>query len=300
MRSLVVGIADCQVSRDPEVAGHLRAGFVHRGGDPRPGGRWAGCCTTCCRNRRIDRPRRSESVHVRRYRHSAAVRGRAGTRRAKSGRMMVRLAGGAQVMDQQGVFNIGKRNYLAARKILWKAGVLIRPRRWAATSRARCVWKWAADGSGCGKAAEMRAGDASEAPRPPRKWKGSLNGLSVLIVDDSPAMRGFIRRVIAFGHRSGRMLGGGQRRRSAGAAEGAGGGRHPHRHQHAGDERRRTAAPLEEHGILRSVPVLVISTDATKGRIRACCRWAPRIHDQALFPGALREELERVLGARDA
>jgi len=40
-------------------------------------------------------------------------------------RMLVRLAGGAQVLDSHGVFEIGKRNYLAARKILWKAGVLI-------------------------------------------------------------------------------------------------------------------------------------------------------------------------------
>jgi chemotaxis protein CheD len=28
-------------------------------------------------------------------------------------------------MDDQGVFDIGRRNYLALRKILWKAGVLI-------------------------------------------------------------------------------------------------------------------------------------------------------------------------------
>ncbi len=40
-------------------------------------------------------------------------------------RMVVRLAGGAQVLDNQGVFQIGKRNYLAARKILWKAGILV-------------------------------------------------------------------------------------------------------------------------------------------------------------------------------
>jgi chemotaxis protein CheD len=41
-------------------------------------------------------------------------------------RLIVHIAGGAQVMDSAGVFNIGKRNYLALRKILWKAGVLIR------------------------------------------------------------------------------------------------------------------------------------------------------------------------------
>ena len=40
-------------------------------------------------------------------------------------RLKVTVAGGAQIMDPQGTFNIGKRNCLAMRKILWKAGVLI-------------------------------------------------------------------------------------------------------------------------------------------------------------------------------
>lgn len=40
-------------------------------------------------------------------------------------RLVVRAAGGAQVMDGNGVFNIGKRNHLALRRILWKAGVMI-------------------------------------------------------------------------------------------------------------------------------------------------------------------------------
>jgi chemotaxis protein CheD len=44
---------------------------------------------------------------------------------AEKRRLVVRAAGGAQVMDEGGVFNIGKRNYLALRKILWKAGVMI-------------------------------------------------------------------------------------------------------------------------------------------------------------------------------
>jgi chemotaxis protein CheD len=34
------------------------------------------------------------------------------------------LAGGSSVMDPRGVFNIGKRNQLAVRKALWKAGLL--------------------------------------------------------------------------------------------------------------------------------------------------------------------------------
>jgi len=40
-------------------------------------------------------------------------------------RSVIRLIGGAQVLDGQGVFQIGKRNYLAAKKILWKEGLLI-------------------------------------------------------------------------------------------------------------------------------------------------------------------------------
>jgi chemotaxis protein CheD len=40
-------------------------------------------------------------------------------------RMVVVVAGGAQMMDPDGAFNIGKRNYLAMRKIFWKAGVLV-------------------------------------------------------------------------------------------------------------------------------------------------------------------------------
>lgn len=44
---------------------------------------------------------------------------------AEKRRLVVWAAGGAQVMDTNGVFNIGKRNHLAMRKILWKAGVMI-------------------------------------------------------------------------------------------------------------------------------------------------------------------------------
>jgi chemotaxis protein CheD len=44
---------------------------------------------------------------------------------AEKRRLRVRAAGGAQVMDPDGVFKIGQRNCLALRKILWKAGVLV-------------------------------------------------------------------------------------------------------------------------------------------------------------------------------
>jgi chemotaxis protein CheD len=38
-------------------------------------------------------------------------------------RLLVFAAGGAQVMDDNNVFNIGKRNCLALRKVLWKSGL---------------------------------------------------------------------------------------------------------------------------------------------------------------------------------
>lgn len=40
-------------------------------------------------------------------------------------RLVVRLAGGAAVVDDGGLFNIGKRNYAAVRRILWQAGVIV-------------------------------------------------------------------------------------------------------------------------------------------------------------------------------
>ena len=44
---------------------------------------------------------------------------------AQKRRMRVRVAGGARIMDEGGIFNIGQRNCLAMRKIFWKAGIII-------------------------------------------------------------------------------------------------------------------------------------------------------------------------------
>jgi chemotaxis protein CheD len=40
-------------------------------------------------------------------------------------RLVVHAAGGGQMMDEDGVFEIGRRNYLAMRRILWKSGILL-------------------------------------------------------------------------------------------------------------------------------------------------------------------------------
>ena len=40
-------------------------------------------------------------------------------------RMIVKVAGGSQLLDDKGTFNIGKRNYVMVRKLFWKNGILI-------------------------------------------------------------------------------------------------------------------------------------------------------------------------------
>ena len=44
---------------------------------------------------------------------------------AQKNRMRVVVVGGAQILDQKGFFNIGKRNHMALRKIFFKNGVLV-------------------------------------------------------------------------------------------------------------------------------------------------------------------------------
>ncbi|MCP4703643.1 MAG: chemotaxis protein CheD [candidate division Zixibacteria bacterium] len=41
-------------------------------------------------------------------------------------RLIVKAAGGSELMDQNKVFNIGERNYLVLRKLLWKNNILIK------------------------------------------------------------------------------------------------------------------------------------------------------------------------------
>ena len=40
-------------------------------------------------------------------------------------RMRVRLAGGAQILEDGAQLAVGKRNYMAARKLLWQMGVIV-------------------------------------------------------------------------------------------------------------------------------------------------------------------------------
>ena len=44
---------------------------------------------------------------------------------AKKPRINIYVAGGAEILDQKGFFNIGKRNYMALKKMFFKNGVMI-------------------------------------------------------------------------------------------------------------------------------------------------------------------------------
>jgi chemotaxis protein CheD len=44
---------------------------------------------------------------------------------AKKENIIVKAVGGAQILDQNGIFNIGKRNYVAMRKIFWRNNVVV-------------------------------------------------------------------------------------------------------------------------------------------------------------------------------
>jgi two-component system, chemotaxis family, chemotaxis protein CheY len=125
---------------------------------------------------------------------------------------------------------------------------------------------------------------------------------SVLIVDDSPVMRSFIRRVLALsGFEVGECT-------EAGNGEEALALLSTHRvdviltdinmPRMNGEE---LLLRLEADGVLKNIPALVISTDATKERIlRMLALGAEGYMSKPFTPETLREELERVLGNRNA
>jgi len=122
----VVGISDCKVSWDPEdllVTYALGSCIAVALYDPvaKVGGmlHYMLPDSALDANKAQQNPYMFADTGIQRL--IAAVKSKG----AQPPRMVVRLAGGAQVLDSHGTFQIGKRNYLAAKRILWKAGVLI-------------------------------------------------------------------------------------------------------------------------------------------------------------------------------
>jgi chemotaxis protein CheD len=130
MGLITVGISDCRVSNVPGdvlvtyALGSCIAVAVH---DPAAG--VGGLAHYLLPDSSIDSPRSRQNPYT--FADTAIplllgqVRGLGGDQR----RLSVRVAGGAQVINDGGVFEIGKRNYLAFRKTIWKHGGLIHGER---------------------------------------------------------------------------------------------------------------------------------------------------------------------------
>jgi two-component system chemotaxis response regulator CheY len=125
---------------------------------------------------------------------------------------------------------------------------------------------------------------------------------SVLIVDDSPVMRTFIRRVLnVSGFEVGECL-------EAGNGEEALAQLSVHRVDviltdinMPGMNGEELLRRLAVDGTLKTTPTIVISTDATNERIvRMIELGAQGYMSKPFTPEGLRDELERVLGERDA
>ena len=127
MTNLVVGMADCQVSKLPDhvlvtyALGSCIAVAIH---DPVAG--VGGLLHYMLPESSISPAKAGENPYMFADTGIPLLFRRAYECGAEKRRLVVWVAGGAQVMDQEGVFNIGKRNYLALRKIFWKAGVLLK------------------------------------------------------------------------------------------------------------------------------------------------------------------------------
>ena len=126
MKNLVVGIGDCKVSDNPQAElvtyalGSCVGVMIHD-----PVAKVGGLLHFMLPESGIDREKARENpfkfadTGIPLLFQSAYAKG------AEKSRLVVAVAGGAQMMDESGIFNIGKRNCLAMRKIFWKAGVLV-------------------------------------------------------------------------------------------------------------------------------------------------------------------------------
>jgi chemotaxis protein CheD len=126
MGVIVVGVADCQISngRDDVLVtyalGSCIAVAIH---DPVAG--VGGMLHYMLPESGIDHGKAEKNPYMFADTGIPLLFRRAYERGAEKRRLVVRAAGAARVVGTEDVFKIGQRNYLAMRKILWKAGVLV-------------------------------------------------------------------------------------------------------------------------------------------------------------------------------
>jgi chemotaxis protein CheD len=126
MTQIVVGISDCRVSADPSATlvtyalGSCIAVMLYE-----PVRKVGGMLHYMLPESSLDHSRAAANPYMFADTGIPLLLERVRAAGAAGGKLRVHLAGGAQVLDPQNVFAIGKRNYLAAKKIMWKLGLFI-------------------------------------------------------------------------------------------------------------------------------------------------------------------------------
>jgi chemotaxis protein CheD len=124
MAALIIGIGDCKVSKDlgdvliTHALGSCIAVMIHD-----PVAKVAGLLHYMLPESSLDADKAIKRPYVFADSGIPLLFQRAYQLGAVKSRMVVMVAGGAQMLDPNGTFNIGKQNHLAMRKIFWKAGV---------------------------------------------------------------------------------------------------------------------------------------------------------------------------------
>jgi len=125
MRDIVIGVGDCQVSKDPNVRlityalGSCIALAIYD-----PVARVGGLLHFLLPDSKIDAEKAARNPFMFADTGIPALFHRAYELGAEKKRLRVVAAGGAQVLASE-LFQVGKRNQLALKKIMWRAGVLV-------------------------------------------------------------------------------------------------------------------------------------------------------------------------------
>jgi len=135
MSSLIVGIGDCKVSKQPDdvlvthALGSCIAVMIHD-----PVAKVAGLLHYMLPESSLDAEKAGQRPYMFADTGIPLLFKSAYQLGAVKSRMIVMAAGGAQMLDPNGTFNIGQRNHTAMRKIFWKAGVIVHKEEIGGTS----------------------------------------------------------------------------------------------------------------------------------------------------------------------
>ncbi|MBV9508288.1 MAG: chemotaxis protein CheD [Acidobacteriia bacterium] len=127
MARIVVGVADCHVAADPEaslVTYALGSCIGLAAYDPVAG--VGGLLHFMLPESSLDVAKSRDNPCMFADTGIPVLLERMSAHGASKRRLVVSAAGAAQLLDDQKVFEIGKRNYLATRRQLWKHGILLK------------------------------------------------------------------------------------------------------------------------------------------------------------------------------